>query len=551
MKKVLTPFNISLLIPTKAQLSLLGQVTSHEIFEGLGGNFHEQGLFSVSIFGRVGSNARESNFGYIHLGLSVLHPLVYRTLIKLKRFYEQLIQGHAYAKWDDAAKDFVPAGELEGQTGMTFFLQHWQKINFKTSESSARKIRLDLIEKYKHRALLTDMLVSPAAFRDVEIGADGRTAMDEINDKYRYLLNQSKGIPEHFGPNDDVSIYDRKRVAMQFTCNEIYEHYERLLSGKGGYIQAKWASRRIFNGTRNVLTSMDTNSADLDSAHRVRFNDATVGLYQSARGILPKVIHGIQQNTPVREIFGGLSNRVELVNQKTLLREWVELNSEEVDRWTTVKGVDKTINEIEVAEKRTRPVIVGGHYLYLIYADDAGNYRILRDISELPADKERRFVRPITYGEMIYLCCLDVWRETAGFVTRYPVENYNSSIPIMLYVKTTVKGEVRYPLNDNWERDESLPVAVEFPVFELGKPASWHDSVAVSPAYLSSLGADFDGDTVSILLVYSDEAVAEAKAFFDSRIAYIKAGGGLAFSANIHTLNLTLRYMTGEPKSRV
>ncbi|MFO5701726.1 hypothetical protein ACLBSN_31640, partial [Klebsiella pneumoniae] len=76
MKKALVPFNISLLIPTKEQLKFLGQVKSHEIFEGLGGNFHEDGLFSVSIFGRVGSTDRESLFGYIHLGLELIHPAV-------------------------------------------------------------------------------------------------------------------------------------------------------------------------------------------------------------------------------------------------------------------------------------------------------------------------------------------------------------------------------------------------------------------------------------------------------------------------------------------
>jgi len=60
------------------------------------------------------------------------------------------------------------------------------------------------------------------------------------------------------------------------------------------------------------------------------------------------------------------------------------------------------------------------------------------------------------------------------------------------------------------------------------------------------LKISFDGDTVSVLPTYSDEAMAEAEVYFKTRSAYLRAGGGLAFSADIHTLALTLRYMTGD-----
>lgn len=490
MSKALAPFNISLLIPTKEQLALMGQVTSHEIFEGLGGNYHEHGLFSVSIFGRVGSSARSSLFGYIKFGLPVLHPLIYRTLVKLKRFYELLMTGQAYALWDAHLKDFVPSNELEGRTGMAFFLEHWQDIDFKITASSARKVRLQLIEQNKHNATLTSWVVVPAAYREVEIGGDGRVSMDEINDKYRYLLNQSKGVPDHFTEHDDVSIFDRKRMAIQLCVNDIYAHYERLLSGKGGYIQASWASRRVMSGTRNVISSMDTTVADLSNPFRPTFNDAMAGIYQSAVGVGAMMIHCLQQKSPLAEVFGTASDRVELTNPKTLLREWVQVPTREADRWTTVKGLEKVINELEVAEKRSRPVMIAGRYLALVYLDDKQNYRIIRDVSEIPDGWNRAFARPITYGELIYLAGLGMWNNVAGFVTRYPVEQYNSSVPVMLYIKTTVRGEVRYPLNDQWEHDDSLPVASEYPMLVPGKPAQWFDSLSVNPALLQPLGAD-------------------------------------------------------------
>lgn len=549
MKKALVPFNISLLIPTKQQLQMVGQVTSHEIFEGLGGNFHEKGLFSVEIFGRIGSVEREGRFGYIKLGLPVIHPVVFRNLIKLKAFYEDIILGKAYAIFDPEVKDFIKSNELEGKTGYTFFFDHWKKVDFPDTGSGIRKNRLKLIAKYLDRCTLDEFLVCPAAYREVEIDAYGRVTLDEVNEHYRYLLNQTYGIPDYFGPNDDLSIYDRKRVAIQMSIQSIYDHFENLLSGKGGFIQANWASRKVFNGTRNVISSMDTNSADLDMPNRPGFKDVAVGLLQGSVAVKPKTIFSLR-NSIVGDIFDSHTNRVELLDKKTLKRVWVDVPTAVIDKWGTPDGLEKVINELKVVEQRGRPIEVEGHYLGLVYLDDDENFKVFRDIEELPDGFDRKFVRPISYAELIYLAGLSMWNTTVGIVTRYPIENYNSSIPCRMYLKTTVIGELRYQLDHNWQRDESLPIALEYPKIGEDYVAQWHDSLSLPPATLGALGADFDGDTCSFVAAYAKESIEEANKFFKSRLAYLKAGGGEEFSLSIHTLNLTLRFMTGEPKER-
>lgn len=549
MKKALMPFNISLLIPTPQQLSMLGRVTSHEIFEGVGGNFHEKGLFSVEIFGRIGSVDRESRFGYIDLGLPVIHPVIYRNILKLKSFYEDIILGKAFAVFDPVSKDFVASNELEGKTGYTFFYDHWKKVEFKSTGSGIRMNRLNLIEKYKGNCILKTFLVSPAAYREVEIDAYGRTTMDEVNEAYRRLLMQSRDVPEYFGPNDDMSLYDRKRVALQNTVMEIYNHYERLLSGKGGFIQSNWASRKVFDGTRNVISSLDTNAADLDMPNRPKFKDVAIGLYQGAVSVKPKTIFGLR-NSIIGNVFNSSTQQVELIDMKTLKLVPVNVSAETVDKWATPDGLERVINELKVVEQRSRAIVIQGHYLALMYLDDKSNFKIFRDITEFPKHLDRKFIRPITYAELVYLSGLSMWNTTVGFVTRYPIENYNSSIPCRMYLKTTVRGELRYPLGWDWERDETAPIALEYPVFTINEPAQWHDSISLPPATLAPLTADFDGDTTSWIACYTEESIAEANKFFKSRLAYIRAGGGIAFSLDIHTLNLTLRYMTGDPIPR-
>ena len=489
MKKSLMPFNITLLIPTKDQLQALGQVKSYEIFEGKGGNFHPDGLFSVDFFGRVGSPERESRFGYISFGLPVIHPVIYKNIIRLKGYYEDIIQGKAFAIFDEEAKDFVPSNEIEGETGYHFFFSHWKKIEFKETKSSIRRIRLGLINKYRDNCDLNVILVIPAAYREAELDETGRVEIDEVNELYRKVYSQSVGIPDYLGPNDDPSIYDRRRLTIQASIVAIYEYFERILSGKNGFVQSKWASRVIFNGTRNVISSLDTTTSDMTQPNRPLFKDAVVGLHQCSRAILPKIIHALKTGI-LGEIFNTLNTRIQLVDKKTLKLKWVEVPYSVIDSWTSPEGLEKLINQLEMTDKRSNPIVVGDCYLALVYRDNQQNFKVIRSIEDLPKGFDTRFVYPITYAELIYISGLELWTKHVAMVTRYPVENYNSSIPCTVYVKTTTKGELRYPLNNFWERDQNAIPAYEYPVFELGKPTSWHDSLSLPPTILSSLGAD-------------------------------------------------------------
>ncbi|MFO5689372.1 hypothetical protein, partial [Klebsiella pneumoniae] len=105
-----------------------------------------------------------------------------------------------------------------------------------------------------------------------------------------------------------------------------------------------------------------------------------------------------------------------------------------MDLWGTPEGQEQIINELDVIEKRSRAIEIADHYLALIYVDDKQNLKIFRNIDELPTNLNKKFVRPITYAELVYLSGLSMWRTNSAFVTRYPVENYNSSIPSKICV---------------------------------------------------------------------------------------------------------------------
>ena len=101
------PVNLTILKPTKELLQTLRPVRVSDIFDGMSTNFHEDGLFSVSTFGRVGSDERDKRFGFIDIKVPVFHPLLYKRLMSLKALYGTIISGKSFARWDPIANDLV------------------------------------------------------------------------------------------------------------------------------------------------------------------------------------------------------------------------------------------------------------------------------------------------------------------------------------------------------------------------------------------------------------------------------------------------------------
>lgn len=565
MKVTDLPFNVEIMNLDKERLKNLRPVSSTDIMESSGqrlgprellnskdlswdgenrlsSNFHDDGLFSIGIFGRVGEEGRDSRFSYIDIKIRIFHPLIHKALSKLKGLYKDIMAGKAYAVWDEEELDFVSADELTGKTGYQFFVKHWEQIKFRQTKSPVRNQRIKLIEKYKDRAMVDKILVMPAGLRDVRVGAGGRLEQDEINDIYRRIIGISRTVT---GSNERVTstALDYSRHLLQESFNEIYNTIEKMLTGKRGFIQNKWGSRRIFNGTRNVISAMDTSKRYLGGDDSPRASDTVLGLYQVMKGALPLTINMIR-NGYVGEVFGvgdgGVSAR--LVDKKTLKAEFVELPSLTKDRWTTLDGIEKVVSSYHDISMRHKPVEIEGRYLALIYKGPDNTFRIFGDIDDLPEHLDRSHVSPISLVELLYLSGYQRWNDLKVIVTRYPVTGLGSSYPSNLYTKTSVVGERRVELGPNWEPLGEGHVAKEFPTKD---PEAFIDSQIVSPIRLGGLGGDYDGDTCSANILYSDQAIKEIDKALNSREAYLDPKGGLRTSADLDTVSLVLRNMTG------
>lgn len=540
------PVNVDILHTTPERMAKLPAITSLDSFEGgmRGSSLHPEGLFSTELFGRPGSDTRMIQFARIDTKLSVIHPFIYTVLGKLRGLYKDIIEGRVYAIFNEETKDFDPSNVLEGSTGYSFFVRHLPYLELKLTDSMRREIDVELIDKVrKNGVVLTNsVVVIPAGLRDIYVERDGRVKEDEVNTKYRSLLSSANALPER-GDWEDA-LFDTTRLSMQRAFNAIFEYLWNIFEGKRGFMANRYYSRGVENGTRNVLTSMNTRVDTLGQKEGPKLNHTVVGLFQAMKALLPVATHGIM-NGWVAQAFSAGDGSAYLVNPTTMKREIVRVGRKEYDRFNTSVGINKIINTYFDRAVRHQPVMIGEHFIGLVYKGKEGDKKVFKffnDIDELPEDLDRRDVKPITWCELLYTSLYRRWNLYPLQFTRYPVAGLGSVYPSFFYVKTTTTGERRFELDDEWKikvfhDGNDIDSAYEYPKSDI---ENFVETASPHPSRLAGLTADFDGDTGSQNGFYTEEAIEEINNFLGSAKAYLNPNGGLLNSPMIDTTERAL-----------
>lgn len=557
MTKPLVPFNIKLLHLTPQKLRGIGQVRSLEFFDTVTGEFHDEGLFSITMFGPVGDKRRKRNFAYLDVKLPVFHPLIFKSIINLRRFYGDILSGTRYAVWNEDAMDFDESTQMEGQTGYTFFLQHWARIQYRETQSPVRMDRIRLIEEYKDIALTDKIVVLPAGLRDLEVTVDGRPTADEINDYYQKLLRIANTIPEAV-VRSNPEIMDTARYRAQLVFNELYDYLEALIAGKRKLYMGGFASRKVQNGTRNVISALIPSPTDLDDPRSISPNDSIYGLYQTMVMIRPVTYYRLK-NGVMSKVFISPDTPARLIDPKSLQQSNVTVPGEDFDNWMTDEGLTRTLSHFKNPDIRHDPVMIAGHYPALVYTGPAPGslamakpeevFKVFYDIRELPSHFDRKYVRPITFAELLYITLYPVTSQFPTFTTRYPVSDVGSIYPSFIYLKSTVTSVYRLPLDDAWQPitqvvtgDDATKPALEYPV--LG--GVFYDTATPHITRLAGMGGDYDGDMTSSTALYAKESRESIRNFLKSRQAYIGTDGKFKVSLSLPPVELLLANLTGK-----
>lgn len=481
----LAPFNVTLQNNSRNILRNLMPVTSTDVYEGLTKKLNDDGLFSTTIFGRPAEERRQNTMSYVDLRTEIMHPIMYTNIEKIATFYTQICNGSQYAVWNPKTFEFDESTPVEGDTGFSFFMKHFKEIKFKRNDSSRRNLRIDVLDKFRETGLYDFVLIIPAGIRDIEEDAKGGLSQDEINEHYRNLVSLSKNIDTTFKNN---KFNDGTKLLMQRNFNSIYSILFSYIKGKRGITQDKMIKRKLENGTRSVLSAMDLAVEDMRSPQALGIDNTVVGLYQTCKGTLPLVQYSFKHPLITNTFLGN--NSAYLINPKTLKLEERTVSAKIRDRYLTEDGVNDFINKFRNVKLRSKPVMISGAYLAMIYKDK-DTFKIVKDVSTVPETKLAK-LSPITYAELLYYIALPNINKAPIWSTRYPYTNVDSTSPGRTHIKTTTVGKVMYEYNDNWELSTET-IYNEWPT--LGD--DWVDTLIVHPSRLKSKGGDFDGKFIA------------------------------------------------------
>lgn len=483
MKIAKTPFNVSLLDPGESTWSLMVPVTSGGILDHATGDYHPQGLYSPLIFGRPGDKRRATTESFIDLRTKIFQPFYLKELLSLKRLYSEIIYGTGYARWDEEAKDFVRASMLDGRTGFAFFVENINKLEFKEGKSGKRNMRVDFLKRYKGRAVTSKQLVIPAGLRDVAI-ENGRPVEEELNKFYRKMIMTANAINPTIA-SATPELLDAPRANLTRSAMAVFDYIYNMVEGKTGFDRAKFARRRIFGSTRNVISSMPLGSNVLGDKRQVDFNTIMVSLYQFLKGTEDLMDYTLRQHN-FREFFESIMDKVTLVNKETLEAEEVELNGRTKDEWGTPAGRIKLFNRFSDGGHRHDPIEIEGYYLSLIYRD-ATSFKLFSSINDLPDHLDRNKVRPLTWGELFYIHAAKYYDKVRAYTTRYPVTGLGSTFGAKVYIRSTVTADTVVELDADWRNSGGFEY-LEYPHVEV--KADYFATMCVHNVTLPGLGAD-------------------------------------------------------------
>lgn len=523
-------FNIDILVLDNDKAKQLKEVKKMNIFESNSKIFEPEGLFSETIFGPVGSSLRNERPGYISLGIPVYHPLIWKHILGFRSIYLSIAEGKKKARFDNNLKEFVE--DSNGQTGMHFLMSNFHKVKPTKANSDQRAHREELVHKFSQPDMWLDKyLVLPAGLRDYVVDDKGQPSEDEINALYRKLFmtcSMAKGVKVD---EDNIHLLDPLRLRIQRIVLEIYEYISTLLDGKNKFIQGKWAKRGISYGTRNVITPSAAKVSDLTVNNELTANHTVCGLYQFTKGIFPIAANKITMF--MSRFLNTESDSAVLVDKNTLTTGIFNIPVKKRDKWLSMEGISSILNYLTNEAIRTEPVEIDNYYLMMIY-DDGKNIKLFYDTSEIDSSLDKKYIRPITYTELIYISIYSVKDKYPAFLTRYPVGGLGGIYPTKIYLKTTYESRT-VELEDHGRKT----TVTEYPKLN----STFVESMSPHYTHIAKLGADFDGDMTSLNILYSEESIKEIDEILTSPNYYVSPGLDMNFSVANDVLELTLAHM--------
>lgn len=498
-----------------------------------------QGLLSNEIFG-ITKAERSGIYAYIDLGGTFLHPLIYKALFQLNSKIVDIVHG------TDTFK-ITENGELvkdpDGDTGIDWLRKNFDKINFNTSNTKSRQLRLKFIAQNKKIMWINKYIVIPAYYRDVDT-KQASIGVGEINKLYSSLMLAAKSLKET--ASYGLSLSDTTKGRIQTILQQIYDWFgggttingqetASNLPGKTGLIKKGVMYKTVDYSVRLVLSCPELKAENLEDI-MVDMNHAAEPLAAAITNFKPYIVFWLRRYFE-NEFAGKMEFPVIIQKTKEVVQvpledyqitfSDIEINKQ-IERF--VHGysnrfipiplpIDKTQMSYILKNKKLGPLDPDKLYMtFKGYQIDDEQYANgdNKDYSSYPLIE-----RPLTWCDLFYRAACDMTEDKMVLITRFPIDSYLNQYPSKIRIKSTNKTE---PIVINGKLYKWYPKIRKEDILSNTSPV-FSDTMSISNGLISAMGADYDGDTCIVKPVYTVEANKECEEAAKAKVQVIGMDG--------------------------
>lgn len=493
----------------------LNEVTSPRLFSNKM-MFDPGGILSNEIFG-ISKGDRRNTFAYVNLKHHFIHPHIYTNV--LKSMFGAVVYIASGQKRYVIQNGWPIEDDENGWTGLENLYDHWNEIDWKKSKSVNKDNKNLLINLNRDQIFINSILICPPAFRDVMIAGtvDSSDHVSEINDLYVKLIRADSLLSEG-------GLFARTQYATQMKVQEtlvtIYDYFKNLIAKKHGLIKKNLMGKKVDYGVRTVISAPTFNNE--------RMEDNIVDIEHSA---LP-ISSCCSTFYPLIESWLKNFFTREIINDPNIITYYDYANGKEIT--ASLKDPEVQFSERNIRKMINDYCLNPDNRFRVINVDVIVPYRgrdkivpasmLLKGKIMLPNNVSKVLNRSLTVTDILYIACVDVCEKRHVMVSRYPVGTdkgiYFNKIRVQStsnHVKVVFNGK-EYPFYP--DIDFNVPhdkVGVQF-----------IDTLVMSNSHLDGMGADYDGDQVSVRGIWSDEANLEAEEIMNKKLYALTISGSNA-----------------------
>lgn len=446
------------------------------------------GLLSVEIFGSTMAK-RKNTFAFINLKGHFFQPLAYSTVKKVFSKLDSLIAGQTY--WSITKEGELVEDPRNGETGIDWLYQNWDKIKFKRNESKLRNEKITFLELYKKDEIfMSKQIVCPPFYRDINLqNKDAKKpSVHQINGPYSKVIRLASMLDQG---NFALALHGT-RLNIQKEIENIYLYFKGRTEKKSGLIRQAVLGKSDDYCSRVVIATPQFKSESVD--------DMLIDFYHSG---LP-LSHTISTFTPF--FVGWIQNK--LVEECNLAEYKFEYTDDKGrTKWARIKDPRLQFND-EVINKMMNKYIFNYTNRFdpieVEFYNGAKRNLRFRGIDPTTGKVHHEF---LTLTDLFYMAAVDITADKHVYITRYPIADHLGIFPNRIRVLSTNKTMkmmidereyTHYPIVDlNMKPDD---VATQF-----------IEVLQMSNTYLLANGGDYDGDQITVKSVFSQEANIEAE----------------------------------------